>query len=88
MQGERGADHEVCIPAETGSVDREEIDDRIAALDTEIALLYRQMTRAYEKVIPKTGKRRREALDKVLEMSEKYSALCLERAGLRKAIER
>ncbi len=45
------------------------------------------MTRAYEKVIPKTGKHRREALDKVLEMSEKYSAMCLERAGLRKTLD-
>ncbi len=69
------------------SIDRAEIEAKIKSLDEEISTLYRQMTRAYEKVIPKTGKHRREALDKVLEMSEKYSAMCLERAGLRKTLD-
>lgn len=87
MQGKRGADHEVCISAETGSVDREEIDGRIIALDTEIASLYRQMTKAYERVIPKTGKKRKEAFDKVMEMSEKYTAMCQERAEMKKRVE-
>lgn len=46
------------------------------------------MTKAYERVIPKTGKKRKEAFDKVMEMSEKYTAMCLERARLHRAIER
>lgn len=65
------------------NIDREKIEARIKALDAEIAALYRQMNRAYEKVIPKTGKKRKEAFDKVMEMSERYTAMCLERTRLK-----
>ena len=44
--------------------------------------MYKRMNREYEKVIPKTGKKRKEAFDKVMEISEKYTAMCQERAKL------
>ena len=69
------------------NIDRTEIEAKIKSLDEEISTLYRQMTKAYEKVIPKTGKHRREALDKVLEISEKYTAMCQERAEMKKRVE-
>lgn len=87
MQGKRGADHEVCIPAEAGGVNRKEIDARISALDAEISAMYKRMNREYEKVIPKTGKKRKEAFDKVMGISEKYTAMCQERAEMKKRVE-
>ena len=67
---------------EVAIIDRKEIDARISALDAEISAMYKRMNREYEKVIPKTGKKRKEAFDKVMEISEKYTAMCQERAKL------
>lgn len=63
-------------------IDRKEIDARISVLDAEISAMYKRMNREYEKVIPKTGKKRKEAFDKVMEISGKYTAMCQERARL------
>lgn len=68
-------------------IDRKEIDARISALDAEISAMYKRMNREYEKVIPKTGKKRKEAFDKVMEISKKYTAMCQERAEMKKRVE-
>ena len=72
---------------EVAIIERKEIDARISALDAEISAMYKRMNREYEKVIPKTGKKRKEAFDKVMEISKKYTAMCQERAEMKKRVE-